>query len=377
MKKAVFTNSYNAKKAVAPVQKKAPDDKMKSPKTGNDSLMVIWTTMILAVLEKEKRFSLYKEKCNMKKISLLFCLIILQAGLLCGCRLPHKSSPQKPVEGENKSGLVKVRDDKKEEKKEEKEKEKEEPGKTEIVETEDTELSLLKKQINQNSCGAGVALFGYVDSEFTRTDLSFYLEFHHLTKEYPFLSEAACYMADGQELYAIVPPNEKGRVTVYPSDITENGEYADDKSHPLFEGKPGEALVLRCNFSEIYSNVLVSVTDGGGAIDFHPSISLMDGHLAELAGVYDFSVYEETPDERSVEIATEILLEYGEVRQGLENGMKLMYTGESEIINGGSCMLFVLGTDNGEQFVQEQLYGVCDNLIYIYDVFTDTWNAAY
>ena len=40
-------------------------------------------------------------------------------------------------------------------------------------------------------------------------------------------------------------------------------------------------------------------------------------------------------------------------------------------------MLFVLGTDNGEQFVQEQLYGVCDNFIYIYDVFTDTWNAAY
>ena len=42
------------------------------------------------------------------------------------------------MEGENKSGLVKVQDDKKEEKKEEKEKEKEEPGKTEIVETEDT-----------------------------------------------------------------------------------------------------------------------------------------------------------------------------------------------------------------------------------------------
>ena len=361
VREAVFTNSYNAKKAVTPVQKNDQDNKMKSPKTGND--------------RKKKKF--LRGENNMKKFLLVFCLMILQAGLLCGCRLPHKDSPQKPVEGKNKSGLVKVQDDKKEEKKEEKEKEKEEPGKTEIVETEDTELAFLRKQINQNGCSAGVALFGYVDSEFTMTDLSFYLEFHHLTKEYPFLSEAACYMADGQELYAIVPPNEKGRVTVYPSDITENGEYADDKSHPLFEGKPGEVLVLRCNFSEIYSNVLVSVTDGGDAIEFHPSISLMDGHLAELAGVYDFSVYEETPDERSVEIATEILLEYGEVRQGLENGMKLMYTGESEIINGGSCMLFVLGTDNGEQFVQEQLYGVCDNLIYIYDVFTDTWNAAY
>ena len=82
------------------------------------------------------------------------------AGLLCGCRLPHKSSPQKPVEGENKSGLVKVQDDKKEEKKEEKEKGKEEPGKTEIVETEDTELSLLKKQINQTAAVQGLHFSG-------------------------------------------------------------------------------------------------------------------------------------------------------------------------------------------------------------------------
>ena len=64
----------------------------------------------------------------MKKFLLVFCLMILQAGLLCGCRLPHKDSPQKPVEGKNKSSLVKVQDDKKEEKKEEKEKEKEENG---------------------------------------------------------------------------------------------------------------------------------------------------------------------------------------------------------------------------------------------------------
>ena len=86
----------------------------------------------------------------MKKFLLVFCLMILQAGLLCGCRLPHKDSPQKPVEGKNKSGLVKVQDDKKEEKKEEKEKEKEESGKTEIVETEDTELSFLRKQIRKS-----------------------------------------------------------------------------------------------------------------------------------------------------------------------------------------------------------------------------------
>ena len=73
-------------------------------------------------------------------------------------------------------------------------------------------------------------------------------------------------MAEGQELYAIIPPNDKGTITVYPSTMTEDGEYADDKSNPLCIGKPGEVLLLRCNLSEIYSNVLISVTDGGGAV---------------------------------------------------------------------------------------------------------------
>ena len=308
---------------------------------------------------------IYKEEEDKKQFPLRLGVMILLVSFVCGCGLKSGKTNSDPNSSKHQNGqLVTI------------------PGDNKIAaddktEAEASELAILQKQIEQNSCGAGVALLGYIDSELSMTDLSIYLEANAFIETYPFLSDAAYFMTEGQELYAIVPPNEKGKVTVYPSDITENGEYADDKSHPLFEGKPGEVLVLRCNFSEIYSNVLVSVTDGGGAIEFHPSISLMDGHLAELAGVYDFSVYEETPDERSVEIATEILLEYGEVRQGLENGMKLMYTGESEIINGGSCMLFVLGTDNGEQFVQEQLYGVCDNLIYIYDVFTDTWNAAY
>ena len=308
---------------------------------------------------------IYKEEEDMKQFPLRLGVMLLLVSLVCGCGLKTGKTNSDPDGSKHQNGqLVTI------------------PGDNKIAaddktEAEASELAILQKQIEQNSCGAGVALLGYIDSELSMTDLSIYLEANAFIETYPFLSDAAYFMTEGQELYAIVPPNEKGKVTVYPSDITENGEYVDDKSHPLFEGKPGEVLVLRCNFSEIYSNVLVSVTDGGGAIEFHPSISLMDGHLAELAGAYDFSVYEETPDERSVEIATEILLEYGEVRQGLENGMKLMYTGESEIINGGSCMLFVLGTDNGEQFVQEQLYGVCDNLIYIYDVFTDTWNAAY
>ena len=209
------------------------------------------------------------------------------------------------------------------------------------------------------------------------TDLSIYLEANAFIETYPFLSDAAYFMTEGQELYAIVPPNDKGRITIYASEITEEGEYIDEKSTPLFQGKPGEVLVLRCNFSEIYSNVLISVTDGGSAMEFRPSISLKDGHLTELEGVYDFTEYEDFSDGQSIEIALEILQEIDEVRQGLEQGMSLMYIGDTDEIDGGCCMLFALGTDSDEQFVQEQLYGVCDNRVYAYDVMGDAWNIIY
>ena len=79
------------------------------------------------------------------------------------------------------------------------------------------------------------------------------------------------------------------------------------------------------------------------------------------------------PDESSVRIAAEILSEAAEVKAAVEQGMKIMYTGETQMIEGRTCLLFVLGTDNGEQFVRERYYGVCDNLIYAYDAVNDSW----
>ena len=162
-----------------------------------------------------------------------------------------------------------------------------------IVEPEDPVLALLREEISSNGGTAGLAFIGYVDSQSTEEELFRYLSESETGREYSFLSDAPIVMTEGQELYAIVPPNEAGTITVYPSGITEYGEYADDKSNPLYTGKPGEAVVVMCNLSEIYSNVLVTVTDGGGAMDFRPALSMEDGQLAETPGVYDFSVYEE------------------------------------------------------------------------------------
>ena len=289
----------------------------------------------------------------MKKVFCLFFTAVLLACFLCGCSVLPEKAPSYP-DGSQVSDGSSLK----------------EPDSTTA---EDPALTALQQKINYNSKGAGVAFIGYVDSESSEVDLRAYYASSETGKAYPDLVHAPLYMAEGQELYAIVPPCAAGSITVYASAMNENGQYADDREHPLHSGNLGEPLLLRCNLSEIYSNVLISATDGGGAILYRPSVSLENGHLATEQSVYDFSIYEETPDERSVQIATEILSEADEVKLALENGMKIMYTGDVQMIEGRTCLLFALGTDREDQFVRERYYGVCDNLIYVYDAVSDTW----
>ena len=292
----------------------------------------------------------------MKKVFCLFFTAVLLVCFLCGCSVLPEKKPSYPDESQVSDGSSLK-----------------EPDSTNA---EDPALTALQQKINHHSKGAGVAFIGYVDSESSEVDLRAYYAGSETGKAYPDLVYAPLYMAEGQEFYAIIPPNDKGTIIVYPSTMTDDGEYADDKSNPLCIGEPGEVLLLRCNLSEIYSNVLIAVTDGGGALDFRPSLSMENGHLQEIAGVYDFSIYEETPDERSVQIATEILLETAEVKDAIERGMKIMYTGDTQMIEGRTCLLFALGTDSEEQFVRERYYGVCDDLVYSYDAISDTWSAV-
>ena len=289
----------------------------------------------------------------MKKVFCLFFTAVLLVCFLCGCSVLPEKAPSYP-EGSQVSDGSSLK----------------EPDSTTA---EDPALTALQQKINYNGKGAGVAFIGYVDSESSEVDLRTYYASSETGKAYPDLADAPLYMAEGQELYAIIPPNDKGTIIVYPSTMNDDGEYAEDKSNPLCIGEPGEVLLLRCNLSETYSNVLITVTDGGGALDFRPSLSMENGHLQEITGVYDFSIYEETPDERSVQIATEILLEADEVKDAVEHGMKIMYTGNTQMIEGRTCLLFALGTEREDQFVRERYYGVCDNLIYVYDAASDTW----
>lgn len=199
--------------------------------------------------------------------------------------------------------------------------------------------------------------------------------------QYDFPEKADLVDCGGEEVYAIVPRAGMS-VSVYRVEMSEMGEYDDKLETSLYEGKKGEPILLRCNVSEIFPDVLLIVSDGRTMHLFRPMISLRDGHLAAEEGCYDFSVYEPLPDDggeigpfdgQNGDIAYEILNEVPEVREAIANGMQIMDTCEMEEIDGRPCRVFVLGTNHDGQFVREQYYAVSDNLVYVYDVIDDCW----
>ena len=289
----------------------------------------------------------------MKRVLLLFCVTILLIGLLCGCGgAPAGPTPDPTPDPD---GPTPGTDD---------------PGTSSEV------LEHMWELIGFESKGAGLAFIGYVPEDSTEMDLRAFLRESPVSYAYDFLVDASLVMTEGQEFYAILPPCKAGTITICSSVLNDAGEYIDDFENPLFVGEPGEPVLLLCNISEIYSNVIITATDGGGAVRFRPSVSLENGRIDHIPEIYDFTMYEWEPGERDVEIAAELLSELDAVKTALAQGMKLMYTGDRQLIDGHTCLLFALGTDHGDQFVREQLYGVCDNLIYIHDAESTEWSPV-
>lgn len=244
----------------------------------------------------------------------------------------------------------------------------------EIIPLEDLSLEMLQEEIIQNGGSAGIAIIGYVDSQSTEAFLREYVAYSYVGGERFFLQDADIVMTEGQELYAVVPPTPEGTVTVYASSINEMGEYVDD-STPLYTGDPGEAVIVLCNISEIYSNVLFSVTDGFSAVAFRPSLSGMDGHVAAEPGVYDFSIYVDEADAATIQRAQEKLMQLADVSAAVQQGMTLLY-GWTDYVGGHVCPVFALGSMDGEFFNSQYFYAVADDgTIFVCGAQEDTWRT--
>ena len=240
-------------------------------------------------------------------------------------------------------------------------------------------LAILRDIIRENECQVGMAFLGYTYETAEASDILEYTKMEEVAAAYPFLQEGTVVDAGGYEIYAIVPGCDC-KISVYLTQITEDGEYLDDLNAPYYIGQEDEIIILRCNMSEIHSNVMVSVQKQNMSVQYHPMVSLKDGHLAAEAYCYDFSIYhdweeyhQEDDSSLDINIAREVLSQTDEVRYYLDLGMSLWYTGTEEYLEGRNCPVFVLGTDHEDHFTKENYYAVGDNVVYYYDATGDAW----
>lgn len=243
----------------------------------------------------------------------------------------------------------------------------------------DENLAILQDIIRENECQAGMAFLGYTYEGAEAAEILEYTRQGEVAAAYPFLQDGTVVDAGGYEIYAIVPGDDC-RVSVYPAQPTEEGEYLDDLNAPYYTGKENEIIILRCNVSEIHSNVMVSVQKQNMSVQYHPMVSLKDGHLAAEAYCYDFSIYYDWDEYQSeydysldINIARDLIAQTDEVSYYLGLGMSLWYTGTEEYIEGRNCPVFVIGTDHEEHFTKEKYYAAGDNVVYYYDPLGDAW----
>lgn len=243
---------------------------------------------------------------------------------------------------------------------------------TENTEQKSPELEALRTQMANEKAIGGVALVDYVNYDLSEENVATFLYNDPLTEKYPFLKNTKTVAYKGQELFVIVPATENGIVTVYESGLDENYEhYVDNKSNPLYVGSEGEAVAVKCNESENFTNILIKISDNGKECEIRPSISLEDGRtVVGIDGCYDFTL----DDMRRYGSEAYYLLtqKFPEITNAVENDKTLVSAGLFWLSNQ-YMLRFELGTSTDDGFKCENQYAVSFDSTYAFDNEKQAW----
>ena len=158
---------------------------------------------------------------------------------------------------------------------------------------ESAELAAFRKDIANSSAQIAVAYLGYAPLT-GYEDLTVYLDASGFYEIYPFLSEVTeeqFVQQDGSDLYLVVPAAKDISLTVCDCYVDET-DYAIARGDELLLLDAGQPVILQGNVSEVAPNLLVTAeTDGKETLEYVPCLSMIDGSLVQLAGVYDCSDY--------------------------------------------------------------------------------------
>lgn len=110
----------------------------------------------------------------------------------------------------------------------------------------------------------------------------------------------------GSEFYLIIPTDEKAHVAVNYLVMNEENNFEGETGENLYVSDTGAPFLLKCNYSDIFPECEVVITDSNGEVlNWRPGLSLRDGTVLTTAQdgklVYDFTVYPEGTKEGTKE----------------------------------------------------------------------------
>lgn len=162
-----------------------------------------------------------------------------------------------------------------------------------------------RNELKQGDYKLGVAYIGCAGNYAGETLIELFEETRHDREDLNFMQELGkCHVVKqpGEEVYVLVPADEKYVISVYDR---EWGDYDPDiypkRGALRYTGAPGEIVIVRCNQSDIMSNVEISMDTNGTEYIYSPLISLENGRLEEAPGVYDFSIYNQFDEDEEYE----------------------------------------------------------------------------
>ncbi len=97
-------------------------------------------------------------------------------------------------------------------------------------------LAILQDIIRENECQAGMAFLGYTYENADTSEILEYTRQEELAAAYPFWQDGTVVDAGGYEIYAIVPGLDC-KISIYPTQVTEEGEYLEDLNNPWYMGQ--------------------------------------------------------------------------------------------------------------------------------------------
>jgi len=174
-----------------------------------------------------------------------------------------------------------------------------EQNKDQIQQVQNDQTSSKKAPVDTQSESSDEALYSvaYLGAHYGDFDtVVTNLEEAGLMEEYPFLYDVTkdrFITLDGSEVYLIVPASENVDIKINEY-VMDEATYEIAAGEVKFNKKDGKPVLVRGNISDIFSNILITATEGDVSFEYNPCLSLMDGKLtpSENGGVNDITPYE-------------------------------------------------------------------------------------